>query len=365
MKQQISTFQFACIIGNFLFTGTLVMIPQIVIEISKQNAWLVVIITFLILFGLVFLLCSGRKRLEKIKEIFDPGNKPWYNKLFLTGLLFFMMFIFIRDFQSLNGFVNVVLLPSTPMDIIATLSILSLVYMSFSGVEVIARITVIQFLTISIIIVALPFLLLNEIELGYLLPIGGVNVISELIKSIYIYFAWIAEVVIFIFLLIFIEPLNQLRKASLFGLSFSFILLLILMLLNITVLGVAVASETTYPNFSLIQQINLTDFLDRLDLIIVVVWLPTILCKLALLLFGIQKIINLLRGKDSDISIIPLGILFGLTNHFFKNNIAAIEYSFFTWPTFGMILEVVIILCFIYLKYFNKKNKGKNKQLKA
>ncbi|MEQ2525485.1 GerAB/ArcD/ProY family transporter [Bacillaceae bacterium CLA-AA-H227] len=365
MKQQISVLQYACIIGNFIFTGTLVLIPQLIIEISKQNSWIVVIVTFLFIYGIVYFLSSQTDRIKKIKGVFNSENKSWYTKVFLTVFLFFMLSIFIRDLQALNGFIDAVLLPKTPIDVIAFLSILSLTYISLTGIEVIARITVIHFLTISIIIVALPFLLLNEIELAYLQPIGGINFFSELIKSVYIYFSWIAEVVIFIFLLIFIEPFNQLRKASILGLTCGLVVLLILMLLNITVLGVAVASEATYPNFALIQQINLTDFLDRLDLIIVVVWLPTMLCKLALLLFGIQKLLNVIRGKDSDFSIIPLGILLGLTNHFFKNNIASIEYSFFTWPTLGMILELIIILGFIFFKYFNKKNKGKNNEIKA
>lgn len=353
-EQQLSPLQSAFIIGNFIFSTTFVSTQQIVIEISKQNAWLVILLSYPITLAIVWLICRQPEKLKKVKGLFDSEEKRLSKHIFLFVFFFFLVFIFIRDFRSLNGFINGLLLPSTPIDIISILTLLSLIYISLTGIEVIARITVIHFFTIFIILASLPVLFINELQFSFLLPLGGMNSFQELMKSTYIFVPWMGEMIILIFLLEFVNPLSQIKRAGVIGVSMAFTILFILVFLNITVLGVAIASEATYPNIALIQQINLTDFLDRLDLLIVVVWIPTILCKLSLLLFGVQKTFNAIRGTDSDFCLVPLAFILGSTIHLFESNIDLIEFSFFTWPTQGLIFETIILLYFLFKK--NRKS---------
>ncbi|WP_019155760.1 GerAB/ArcD/ProY family transporter [Robertmurraya massiliosenegalensis] len=359
IRQQLSTFQIACLIGNFIFSGTLISLPQIMIEVSKQNTWLVVPLTYLLTIMLIFLLCRNPEKLKKMRGLFNADKKTWLQNTFLILFFFFILFMFIRDFRAVNSFIDGVLLPDTPIEVIAILTTLTLIYITLTGVEVISRITVIHFMTISAVVIALPFMLINEIQLPNLLPIGGVNSVPEILKSSYIFFPWMMEAIIIVFLFVFFKPIEHLKKAGLIGTSVGFLLLFILIVLNITVLGVAVSSEATYPNIALIQQINLTDFLDRLDLVIEVVWIPSMLCKLSLLMFCINKLMNVFRKTDSDLSLVPLALLLGLTIHLSKNNLDSIEYSFFTWPTKGLLLESSIVTVFLLIK--RKRGKGKKK----
>lgn len=368
MKQQLSPFQAALLIGNFIFAGTIISVQQVIVEISKQNSWLVVLLSYPIVLGMVILICHNTEKLEKMKGLLDTGNKSWFHRVFVVILLMFFLFIFIRDFRSFNGFVSVILLPDTPIDILSVLTILTLIYIVLTGIEVIARITVIHYFTVFIIVAALPILLMNEIDIRNIQPIGGMHSISEILKSAYIFVPWMAETVIIVFLIIFVSPLKHIKKASIMGTSLSFFLLLVLISMNISVLGVAVTSEATYPNIALIQQINLTDFLDRLDLVIIVVWIPTMLCKLSLVLFAIQKLLNVLKGKDSDFSIVPLALFLGMTIHLFKSNIDSIDFSFFTWPIQGLLLEMILIILFLLMKQKQIGLKGtseKKKNVKA
>lgn len=368
MKQQISALQLAFIVGNFIFTGTLVSLQQILIEISKQNSWIVVIITFPITLIFIWVICSKVEKLNKLEGFFDPNNKSILHRGFVILLILFLLFIFIRDFRALTGFINTGLLPDTPIDIIAIITILCLIYISYTGIEVIARITVIHFFTVFVIVMSLPLLLLNEIRPESLQPIGGTNSFSEILKSAYILFPWMGEVFIILFLFIYLKPLKHFKKASIAGAGLGGVLLLILTLLIISVLGLGVASESTYPNISLIQQINLTDFLDRLDLVIVVVWIPTILCKLSLLMYGINKSINVIRGSDKNLGYLPIGLILGLSIHLFKNNIEHLEFSFFSWATLGILLESMLLAIFLIMKYKKKKigqNSKQKKEVKA
>lgn len=359
-KEQLSGFQMACMIGNFIFSGTLISLPQILIEISKQNTWIVVPITYFLTIAVIYLLCRNAKKMEQMKGLFNTEIKSWKQKVFIILLFIFLLFIFFRDFRAFNGFIDAVLLPDTPLDVIALLTMLTLTYIALTGVEVIARITVIHLFAIGIVVIALPVMLLNEIQLSNLLPLGGVNSVGEILKSTYIFFPWMTESVIIVFLFVFLNPIEHLKKSGIIGTSIGFLLLFILIFLNITVLGVAVVAETTFPNIALIQQINLTDFLDRLDLVIEVLWIPAMLCKLSLLLYCIHKLLNVMRKKDTDLNLVPLAIFLGLSIYLFKNNLDGIEYSFFTWPTKGIILEVCIVITFLLLKRSKLKGKKLN-----
>lgn len=361
MKNQISSFQFSLIIGNFIFSGTIVSVQQIVIEVAKQNAWIVILISYLIIIGIVYFISANKAKLEKLRGLYDTGNSNKFHKVFVFILLLFLFIVFIRDFRAVNGFIDIVLLPDTPIDVIALLMILSLIYISLAGIEVIARITVIHFFVIATIFVACPLLLINEINFKNIQPIGGVHALADILKAVYLITPWMGEALILVFLMMFINPIEKIRISSIFGTTLGILGVFISTILLLTVLGVGVASEATHPNIELIQQINLTDFLDRLDLIIVTVWLPAMFCKLALLVFGIQKSLNILRGSDDDKGLLPLGLILGLTTQLFSSNIDHLEFAFFTWATLGMTLEVLIILLFILIK---NKHSGLGKTAK-
>ncbi|MDV2687735.1 GerAB/ArcD/ProY family transporter, partial [Alkalihalophilus lindianensis] len=76
-------------------------------------------------------------------------------------------------------------------------------------------------------------------------------------------------------------PLKAARKAVITGTALGLFLFFLILFLAIVVLGTKIVREATYPSYILVQQINLTDFLDRLDLVIVAVWLPAFFSKLA------------------------------------------------------------------------------------
>ncbi|MDQ0157152.1 GerAB/ArcD/ProY family transporter [Robertmurraya andreesenii] len=358
MKQHISPFQFSMLVGNFIFSSTLITQPQVLIQLSKQNIWIVVLLSFCLNLLLIPIFIGNENNLSKVEGIFDDKSLSWIQKNFAGSLFVFFFFVFIRDFNSIIYFISSVLLPKTPLDIISILIILCLIYISNSGIEVIARITVVHFFIIFLTVLGLPPILLNEIQLGNLLPVGGVGSVREIGKSMYLMGASIGEMIVMFFLLNYVKPFKKIKKATIKGISMFFAIFFISSLLDITVLGVGVAKESTYPNFLVVQQIHLTDFLDRLDLVIVLLWLPTVFCKLALVLYAIQKCSNTIIGRELKFTLLPLGLLLALCMHLFKDNIEGLEFAFITWPTLGLLLEVIIFAQFLWIK---RKQTGSGK----
>lgn len=358
MKHNISVFQFALIIANTLITSSLITLPQIMTQLSEQNTWLVPLITYpLVLF--ILLLCLKGER-NSIHE--DPKSK--LSKLFTIILGIFLLTSYLRDLRAFIDYISSYLLPNTPIEVISIVLSITLLYISTSGLEVIARITVIQFVVLAVLILALPILTVNEIDITNIAPIINQDEMINMMKSSFIFFPWMGEAFIAFYLVRFIGKKKDLNRGVLLGVSLGFLLFFVLTFTDIAVLGEQIVSDATYPNIIMIQEINITDFLDRIDLIIVIIWMPTLLSKLALTLYCIHKTLFQLKGKGSSQLLPPLSLFLGiLAIVLFETNIQHLEYSFYTWTTVGILLEMIILILFVVMKIMRhvKEKKADNR----
>jgi len=359
MKPKISGMQYMLLVANYLFTATLISLPQVLVQAAEQNTWMVPILS--LPFLVIIIIFSLGKKVEPLKELFLMGEKVTkLQKVFVSILLFFLIVSFIRDMRALIDFTVTSLLPNTPIEILSVLSALVICYVCWTGLEVIARITVIQFMVLGGILLLLPLMLANEIDPKNLQPILGPGSLSAIVQSWYLLLGWVSEIVVFFLLLPYIDPIKNIRKLGIFGSLTAMFLLFLLIIMQLAVLGADIVKVSTFPNYQLIQQINITDFLDRLDLVIVTVWAPTILCKISLTLYCINKAVGIVRGADTNVFIIPIGLLLAiLAVVLFKSNVQHLEFSFFTWPTLGLALELLLIPLFFIIR---KKHVTRAKQ---
>jgi spore germination protein len=116
---------------------------------------------------------------------------------------------------------------------------------------------------------------------------------------------------------------------------------------------VEIVTVSSYPTHQMIQQINLTDFLDRLDLVIVTVWIPTFITKISLDLYLVNRCLTSGRDQALNVIIVPLGIALGLLSVLmFRNNMEHLQFSFYTWAAWGLGIQMLIgILFFIRRKF--------------
>ncbi|AYA74176.1 hypothetical protein DOE78_01115 [Bacillus sp. Y1] len=353
---QISPSQLSLMIANFILTGTLISLAQVMTQVSHQYTWLVPILVYMIVMGLILIVFRKSNNQSKNNNL---QARSFTSRILNISIGLLLVGIYIRDLRAFIDYLRSYILPETPIEILSILVTLALLYVAASGLQAIARITVIQFITLTAMILSLPILLLNEIELPNLVPILTTGTFSNLSKSTFLMFPWIGEIVIFFLVLENITYKKHIKKAFIKGISHGILLLFILIFLNISVLGAGIVENVTYPNILTIQQINVTDFLDRLDLAIVIVWMPCLLSKMALSLYCIQRITNNLKLFQTNLHLTPVSLLLGiLVVVLFENNIAHLRYAFLSWTTLGFALEMMIFSLF-FLHQINKKREKK------
>ncbi|MRG87610.1 GerAB/ArcD/ProY family transporter [Salinibacillus xinjiangensis] len=350
MKQFISPFQLAILVANFIFAAALITLPQILTQISIQNTW---IVPFLVYPIVVVLLLIGFGRGNILQSSFLTNHRSSLHHLFYITIGLFLVIVYIRDLRAFIDFTSRALLPTTPIEVIAILVSVVLLYISSTGIEVVTRITVIQFIMLSATILSLPFMLLNEIELSHIMPILGTDTVENLSKSSFELLPWMGESLIFFFLLGNVAAKKGVKRAIIIGVSIGFFLLFLLIITSIAVLGENIVSKSIYPNFIMIQQINITDFLDRLDLIIVILWMPVLLSKLALTLYCIHRaFFNPNGGTTSNLLMTPLSLLLAvLAIILFENNTVHLEFTFLTWTIIGIVMEFLLLILVLILRF--------------
>ncbi|MBM7663039.1 spore germination protein [Bacillus mesophilus] len=351
-KEVISPFQLAILIANLLLTATLTTLPQILTQVAERNAWVAPLVVFPIIIGMLWLGIGKGHDVRKVME----EDQSFLPKSFYIVLFLFLVMLYIKDLRAFVDFISATLLPTTPIEVITIMLSLTLLYITFSGLEVIARITVIQFVVFASIVLSSPLLLLNEIDLTNFAPLVGPGIAKNISGSSFFLFPWMGEVVLIFLLLSNLSTNKKVLKTTMVGTFLGFFLLLLLIIMDIAVLGSDIVSMTTYPNFIMIQEINLTDFLDRLDLVIVTVWMPCLIAKIALTSYCIHQLLFKLNIAKTNAPFVPIILLLGvLSIILFGSNTDHLKFSYYTWTIIGAFLEFTIFGLYFAIRKKRKK----------
>ncbi|MGK0699733.1 GerAB/ArcD/ProY family transporter [Priestia flexa] len=99
------------------------------------------------------------------------------------------------------------------------------------------------------------------------------------------------------------------------------VFLIIIIFLCVLVLGVDQTSTRLSPTYLLAKEINVTNFITRIEVIVAIIWFISIFFKLSILLFvlnlGVAQLFNLTTYRFLTL---PLGLLFLASSNIFVPN---------------------------------------------
>jgi spore germination protein (amino acid permease) len=356
MKPQISNLQLVFIAGNLTIAGALISLPQALVDQAMNNTWVVPFLMFLFISLLMFVGLSGTNKMSNL-DLFSVNRSSWVMRLFGILMLLFLIMVIIRDLRIIIGFTITVLLPTTPVFVLTMLVVLTIAYLAWAGIEVIARFHEMYFSVFILVVLFIPFSLLNKTDLTALEPILRPEYFLSITQSTYLGLAWFGEVVIILLIVGMVKPLQDTRRSVMWGLGIGSLLLFIVLFNQITVIGPSIVKYAMYPSYLLVQQISITEFLDRLELVLVGLYFPTIFMKLAFSLYALNKSFGITFKTDSKHLIVPLSMLMGILSILmFENKTEKFYFATFSWASMGLLLEVILVGLFMYL--IRKEKKG-------
>lgn len=279
-KQVINHRQIAWLVGSVLMTGMMIHFLQGIARVGKMDAWFsqVLPVGYAILVAFAFAELTRAFPGKNLFEILFMVCGKWVGGGINFILLAYVWLILILDIKGASEFLHAALLPRTPLEIILLVFVLLIMYYGRTSLEVVTRVNEIYFPAVVMMLLTLYFLLGNEYSLERLEPILSTSIngiLASNLLSIGVY----GDIFLFgAFLHASSHPVLTFAamKHGVMIVGFSVTLLLLILL---GVMGYTISSRLNYPIFTLVQQIHVTDFLDRVEIVLLSLWFPAYTIK--------------------------------------------------------------------------------------
>ncbi|MCM3652341.1 GerAB/ArcD/ProY family transporter [Metabacillus litoralis] len=232
----------------------------------------------------------------------------------VIGMLFVLFFLYIsaRNIREFGELLISSTMPKTLLLAINILMVLAICYVLYLGIEVLAR-------TAEVFIVILIFLgftgnlfiyFSGNVDIHNLQPIlenGWKPIVTIAFPRMYIFS--FAEMLVFAMILPYLNRPESVKKVWLSALISSGIALSYTTALNIAVLGVEAVERSTFPLLTTIGMVNLLEFIQRLDAIVVFTLLITVFFKATIYLYGaVIGMADLFKLKNYQSILLPTGM---------------------------------------------------------
>lgn len=335
-KGRISNRQMILLSTNVIIGTTFLFVPASLARLAGQDAWLTVPITAVmgLIFGLLVMSLGLRFPGKNLVEYSIDLLGPWLGRA--LGIIFglftlYVASIVVREFSEL---LVTAVMPRTPMIVFNSLLLLLAAYGVYLGLETISRVNEIVF-PISILTLFVVFALaLPEMDFYQLQPVLT-HSFSSLFRASTTLISFFTEGAV---MLMFIPNLREhegaIRKVLPWVVILSAVILLVVVAGVIALMGAEETGRLIFPTFELAKTIHLGGFIERIESLVVGIWVSTVGLKLMVIYYsGVLALAQTLNLRNYHPIVLPCGmILAGLSILQFTDVVQARAFIFKYWP---------------------------------
>ncbi len=311
-KGKINAGEFEISVVIFTLGSSILVGPSLLASYAKQDAWIASILSLIIGLCFIFLynqLLSYYPKMTFV-EMTEKILGKWIGGTVSFLFLFYFFIVSAGLLREIGDFLTTQIIVETPIQMI----LISFIIISMTGVklgiEVISRTAIIFFPWMIMMLLFLFIFLIPEVEISNIQPIFGEGfkaIASAAYRSLGLPYL---ELFIFLMITPFVADRSSLKKSFYKGAIIGGIVLSILVIFTIVVLGADFTTRHAYPSYILGKQISLGTVLERLEVIVAIIWFFSMYFKLTICYYGITLgIAQLFKLKSYKILVFPLAIL--------------------------------------------------------
>ncbi len=317
---KISEKQFIVLLSLYIIGSAILVIPSIIVSIAKQDAWITSILTLIIALGIMPLYIALGRRYPTMlfTEFTEEILGKWIGKLFSIIFLTFPLVAGSLTLYNIGDFIITQVMPETPIVPIYVFVLSVSLFGVRLGLEVLARSGEILFPWVIALFSLLVLFLIKQISFDHFQPLLTTGIRPIFISTVHFLTFPFLDTVIFLMIFPYVKWTNKKRTPVYIGTLIGGIFLIIIIFLCILVLGVNQTSTRLSPTYLLAQEINVTNFITRIEVIVAIIWFISIFFKLSILLFvlnlGLAQLFNL---NSYRFLTLPIGLLFLASSNIF------------------------------------------------
>ncbi|QHW29834.1 GerAB/ArcD/ProY family transporter [Paenibacillus rhizovicinus] len=287
---------------------------------AKQDAWLVILIGCLIgiamfagVYGTLYKLYPDSSMTEYARKIIGPVP-GW-----LLGFVYLLYFIYIagRDTRDFIDLLSAAAYDATPMFALAVFMLIAVSYTIYLGVEVFGRTAFLFFLLscgiFMFIIVLVVFSDMSDSR--RMLPVlgDGWNPVLKALFPTNLTFPF-GEMIVMTMFLPYLSKTFKAVKIGSGAMALSALILCVVTFVNISVLGIEIASRATFPLFTSLSRLRLAEIVQRMDALVLFMLIICSFFKIGTFMFAaILAARDLFRVTNHTTLIMPVGLVILIT----------------------------------------------------
>ncbi|SDD39270.1 spore germination protein KB [Paenibacillus sp. UNCCL117] len=348
---KISIRQFKILVMLFSLGSAILIVPSSLTSASRQDAWISAILGGGM--GLLLLLMynhlAKRHPEKSLVEYSEAILGKWLGKA--VGLLFVSFFFLLSSLvlRNIGDFITTIVMPETPIQAIHIMFTLIVIAGVRLGLEVIARASEVFTPWVLFLIFVLVAVIAPEMKLDRIEPVLEAGFKPLIRGGLSILGIPYLELVVFLMVLPYVNKKEKAGKAFIAGAMFGGAILVALTALCVLVLGWDFTSRHAFPSYTLAKKIHIGEFLQRIEVLMAVIWFLTIFFKLVICFYASALgLAQILKIQSARILLLPLGMSMTVLSLVAYPNIVyfrafASEVWFSYALTFGLLLPLLLI----------------------
>ncbi|WP_257348511.1 GerAB/ArcD/ProY family transporter [Pseudalkalibacillus decolorationis] len=363
---KISVRQFRVLTILFTVGSAILVIPSILVTDSKQDAWIGVLLAIgtgmfiIIIYNALAVLFPDLSLVEIIECLLGK----WIGSVVSLTYVFFFFYNASALLLYIGDFMTTQMMPETPIQPIMILFLAIVIIGTRLGLEVIARSAEILCFWFLLLFVVLVIFISPQIDWKNVQPVFESGVKPIILTTIH--FLSFTILPLITFLMFFPAHINQLknaRKAFITGSLIGGIILFIIVFLSILVLGPDQTARQLYPSYVLAKKINVGNFVQRIEVIIAIMWFISLYIKMTVYFYGsIIGFAQILKLKNYRFLTFPFGMIMVTATIVMHPNVVYIQtFDAKTWPVYGLTYGLLLPLLLLGLAVLRKKGSRKRK----
>lgn len=322
---------------------------------ARQDAWIACLVGGAAGAGFTLVLSSFPRHLPR--ESLIGASRRLLGRYLggLVGLLYVCYSAYLGSLllRAFGDFIAVVLLPETPLGAVILVMALLCAYSVRHGLEPFVRAAQVLVPTVVGFVAVGALLVVNKMRPERLMPVFDAGVPTILREAFSVFAITFGDTVLFAQVLPRVQPAEAVRRSLLHGVLAATAVLAGMRVINTMVLGTHLVVTASYTSLEVARAIEVAEFITRVDVVLVALWVGGGLLKASLALWttasGLAEWLGLREYRPL---VLPLAtILAAFAAVVYEDTAMGVLFPTFIYPFFAFPFQVVIPLLLLSIAW--------------
>ncbi|MEW9702144.1 GerAB/ArcD/ProY family transporter [Paenibacillus sp. SI8] len=317
-SMQTFTLMLVCLLGTSIIFGAPKTVP---------DNWLIELISVIpaILLFLMYVSIISLDARKGFYALLDLAWGRYLGKVMVLSYSVYFLYVAARNVRDMLELVMTALLRSTPPQLVVLLFVLLIAYAAYGGLKTLGRLSelILGLILLFFITLAIFLAISGSLVPERMLPFLSKG-IAPIVKEIFTSTVWFpyGEVIVFLILIPGIGSPAKFRKLGITAFLTASILLSFSDLIQMWSLGMEFEKYSEFPLLDAARLINVADFISRMDALVAMIIIFSVLVKCAVFLFAGVKGVSFVFRSISQSYVYPLALFVGATSMMITHSFA-------------------------------------------